>query len=94
MSMTYKQIAADLGPRLNKLLDDHLNNDGLRDPAKLQEFLWDNKVGILRCLQAFATEDNAAERERCAQVADSMNSTQNIGDRIRNGLGGASETQL
>jgi hypothetical protein len=29
----------------------------------------------------------AQERERCAQIADSMNSTQNIGDRIRYGLG-------
>ncbi len=29
----------------------------------------------------------AAERERCAQVADSMNSVSNIGDRIRYGLG-------
>lgn len=29
----------------------------------------------------------AIERERCAQIADSMNSTQNIGDRIRYGLG-------
>lgn len=27
------------------------------------------------------------ERERCAAIADSMNSTQNIGDRIRYGLG-------
>ncbi len=36
----------------------------------------------------------AAERERCAQVADSMNSTQDIGDRIRHGLGGSGETQL
>ncbi len=27
------------------------------------------------------------ERERCAAIADSMNSTQNIGDRIRHGLG-------
>ncbi len=29
----------------------------------------------------------AAERERCAQVADAMNSVSNIGGRIRYGLG-------
>lgn len=29
----------------------------------------------------------AAERERCAKIADGMNSTQNIGNRIRYGLG-------
>ncbi len=35
----------------------------------------------------------AAERERCAQVADSMNSTQDIGDRIRYGLGHGRDEQ-
>lgn len=42
------------------------------------------------CEEAIASAV-ASERERCAAIADSMNSTQNIGDRIRYGLGRSKE---
>ena len=55
MSLEYKQIAADLAPRLDKALNNFLA--GGTDTA-LRQFLWDNKVGILRILQSYGELEN------------------------------------
>ncbi len=61
------------------------------DANRLANSYWDHAVSIQGLYVRDGTDNScidqavAAERERCAQVADSMNSTQNIGNRIRIG---------
>lgn len=58
MSLTHQQMAADIAPRLDALIDAFLLD--MKKPKKrreLREFLWDNKVGILRVLQWAALKD-------------------------------------
>ncbi len=62
-------------------------------PAQTIADTWSHKAAVR--INKLVNAAIAAETERCAQVADSMNSTQNIGDRIRHGLGGhGDETKL
>jgi hypothetical protein len=49
-------IARELAPRLDKLIADHLRDGRLLNPV-LEQFLWENKVGILRVLQYCADEE-------------------------------------
>jgi hypothetical protein len=55
MNPAVKQAAEEIAPDLDRLLHDWLSSDMIlgTDPHyALERFLWDNKVGILRVLQA------------------------------------------
>lgn len=54
---TIVSVANEVAPQLDKALNDFLNPD-VPGPvrANLQAVLWDNKVGILRVLQAALTK--------------------------------------
>lgn len=53
-----QQIASDLAPELDRLINAYIETMKFEEPratpyhAELTEFLWDNKVGLLRVLQA------------------------------------------
>jgi hypothetical protein len=49
----YRETAVELAYTLDSLVENTL---GGGDEAQLREFLWDNKMGILRCLQAFVRQ--------------------------------------
>jgi hypothetical protein len=69
--------------------------DARRNGKTLVELLRDEEIGcahVCLCEQAAAEIERleialSAETERCAKIADGMESVQNIGDRIRYGLG-------
>lgn len=55
MSAVTKRMAKDLAPDLDNLIDEFLHAfPGNREADKLHRFLWDNKAGILRVLEAHA----------------------------------------
>lgn len=53
--MTIARIAADIAPELDRLIESFLNETDLHKKQNLgiqiRQFLWDNKMGVLRVLQ-------------------------------------------
>lgn len=51
-----QQIAADIAPELDRMIESFLNETDLHKKQnvgiQIRQFLWDNKVGLLRIAQA------------------------------------------
>lgn len=51
-----QQIACDIAPELDRLIETFLNETNLHKKQnigiEIRQYLWDNKVGVLRVLQA------------------------------------------
>lgn len=56
MKKVIKDMADELAPDLSRRIDRAVEIGDPEDRAALTEFLWDNKIGILRILEAVATE--------------------------------------
>ncbi len=55
MSAASKRTAKGMASALDKLIDEFLNAfPGHTEADKVQRFLWENKIGILRIIQAHA----------------------------------------
>lgn len=59
MSETTRQIAAELAPKLDELITAYLEDNKSAPYYRLRRFLHDNKVSILRVLEAHAVAQSA-----------------------------------
>jgi hypothetical protein len=60
--------AATLAPVLDKMIDEFLEGLGgvgmeRTSEQEIRQFLWDNKIGILRIMQAHADEQTAEDKK-------------------------------
>jgi len=56
VNRTLKRTAEELTPELDRLITQAIEVGDPEDIDRLTGFFWDNKVGILRVLQAVAAE--------------------------------------
>lgn len=56
---TAQDLAIELAPELDALITAYLNTGilGTAEYYRLERFLWDNKIGILRIMQQFAQSE-------------------------------------